>query len=65
MKDFATALALVLVIEGVLYSLFPEGMKRLVAQLMMVPASALRLTGLIAAGLGVGVVWFIRHGPGW
>lgn len=65
MKDFATALALVLVIEGVLYSLFPEGMKRMVAQLVMVPASALRLTGLIAAGLGVGVVWFIRHGSGW
>ncbi len=65
MKDFATALALVLVIEGALYSLFPEGMKRMVAQLVMVPASALRLTGLIAACLGVGVVWFIRHGPGW
>ena len=65
MKDFTTALALVLVIEGVLYSLFPEGMKRMVAQLVMVPASALRLTGLIAAGLGVGVVWFIRHGSGW
>ncbi len=65
MKDFGTALALVLVIEGVLYSLFPEGMKRMVAQLVMVPASALRLTGLIAACLGVGVVWFIRHGPGW
>ncbi len=65
MKDFVTALALILVIEGVLYSLFPEGMKRMVAQLVLVSPSALRLTGLIAAGLGVGVVWLIRHGPGW
>jgi uncharacterized protein YjeT (DUF2065 family) len=61
MRDFATALALVLVIEGVLYALFPEGMKRLVAQIMPLPASALRLTGLIAAILGVAGVWLIRH----
>jgi uncharacterized protein YjeT (DUF2065 family) len=61
MKDLATALALVLVIEGVLYSLFPDGMKRLVAQAMVLPASALRATGLVAAFLGVAAVWLIRH----
>jgi len=49
----------------VLYSLFPDGMKRLVAQVMVLPASALRVTGLAAAGLGVGAVWFIRHGFMW
>ena len=65
MRDFTTALALVFVIEGVLYSLFPDGMKRLVAQVMVLPASALRVTGLVAAGLGVGAVWFIRHGLVW
>ncbi len=65
MKDFTTALALVFVIEGVLYSLFPDGMKRLVAQVMVLPASALRVTGLVTAGLGVGAVWFIRHGLVW
>jgi uncharacterized protein YjeT (DUF2065 family) len=31
----------------------------------VLPASALRLTGLIAAGLGVGAIWFIRHGLIW
>jgi uncharacterized protein YjeT (DUF2065 family) len=61
MKDLATALALVLVIEGVLYSLFPDGMKRLVAQVMRLPASALRTTGLIATCLGVAAVWLIRQ----
>jgi uncharacterized protein YjeT (DUF2065 family) len=60
-RDFATALALVFVIEGVLYSLFPERMKRIVAQVMVLPASALRLTGLIAAGAGVLAVWLIRR----
>jgi uncharacterized protein len=61
MKDFATALALVFVIEGILYSAFPEGMKRMVAQVGMLPPSALRVTGLLAACLGVAAVWLIRH----
>jgi uncharacterized protein YjeT (DUF2065 family) len=61
MQDFGTAVALVLVIEGVLYSLFPEGMKRMVSQVMVLPASALRLTGLVATCLGVAAVWLIRH----
>jgi uncharacterized protein len=61
MKDFATALALVFVIEGILYSAFPEGMKRMVAQVGLLPASALRVTGLLAACLGVAAVWLIRH----
>lgn len=65
MKDFATALALVFVIEGVLYSLFPEAMKQVVARVTLLPESALRFTGLIAASLGVGAVWLIRHGPAW
>jgi uncharacterized protein YjeT (DUF2065 family) len=60
MRDLATALALVFVIEGVLYSLFPDGMRRMVAQVMVLPASALRATGLVAACLGVAAVWFIR-----
>ena len=61
MKDFATGLALVFVIEGVLYSLFPEGMKRVVGQVMTLSPTALRVTGLAAAWLGVAAVWLIRH----
>lgn len=61
MRDLATAIALVFVIEGILYSLFPEGMKRMVAQVTVLPASALRVTGLIAAVIGVAAVWLIRR----
>ncbi len=61
MRDFATAVALVFVIEGVLYSLFPEGMKRMVVQVLALPPAALRLTGLVAAALGVAGVWLIRQ----
>jgi uncharacterized protein YjeT (DUF2065 family) len=50
MKDFATALALVLVIVGIPY-LFADGMKRLMAQATAPPAAAPRATGLAAACL--------------
>ena len=60
MRDLFSAVALVFVIEGILYSLFPEGMKRMVTQVTVLPASALRLTGLIAAVIGVAAVWLIR-----
>lgn len=62
MKDFGTAVALAMVIEGVLYSLAPGAMQRLNAQVSIMPASALRFAGLAAACLGVAAVWFIRRG---
>jgi uncharacterized protein YjeT (DUF2065 family) len=61
MKDFGTALALVLVIEGVLYALFPEGMKRMAGQMLALPPATLRVAGLASAGLGVLVVWILRR----
>jgi hypothetical protein len=61
MRDLATALALVLVIEGILYALFPEGMKRVAARTLVVPPQALRIAGLLAACLGVMLVWLLRR----
>lgn len=58
--DFLTALALVLVIEGVIYALFPVAMKRMMARAMDMPASALRAGGLAAAATGVFLVWLLR-----
>ncbi len=61
MQDLATALALVLVIEGIIYALFPEGMKRMAARAMAVPPQILRATGLLAAAVGVVIVWLLRR----
>lgn len=61
MSDLWTALGLVLVIEGALYALFPEGMKRAAAQAAALPAHILRIAGLAAACTGVVVVWLIRR----
>jgi uncharacterized protein len=61
MSDLATALALAIAIEGILYALFPDGMKRMMASVFEMPSGQLRTAGLLAAVLGVGLVWMIRR----
>jgi len=61
MRELWTGLALVLVIEGCLYALFPEAMKRAAARAVAVPPQALRMAGLAAACAGVALVWLVRH----
>ena len=60
MQDLLTAAALVLVLEGVLWALFPPGMKQAAARALVLDSSVLRTGGLIFAGIGVFVVWLIR-----
>ncbi len=60
MSDLATAVALVFVIEGVAYALFPDAAKKMMAMAIEQPSSTLRKFGLMAAVLGVGLVWLIR-----
>jgi uncharacterized protein YjeT (DUF2065 family) len=60
MTDFLAALGLVLVIEGALYALFPEAMKRLVRSALEMPATTMRAAGLFSAVLGLIVVWLAR-----
>jgi uncharacterized protein YjeT (DUF2065 family) len=61
MRDLWTGLALVLVIEGILYALFPQGMKRMAARMILLPPQTLRLTGLLVAVIGVAIVWVLRR----
>ena len=58
--QLAIAFALIIVIEGVLYALFPNGMKRMLVSMIDVPSSALRTAGLASAIVGVVLVWFLR-----
>lgn len=55
-----TALALILVIEGVIYALFPDRMKKMMAAMQEIPASTLRSFGMSAAITGIIIVWLIR-----
>lgn len=58
--DLITALALVLVIEGALYALFPDAMKRMILAIGDMPPATLRNAGLIATVIGVAIVWLVR-----
>ncbi|MCB2099848.1 MAG: DUF2065 domain-containing protein [Rhodobacterales bacterium] len=60
MTDFLAALGLALAIEGVAYALFPDAMKRMMAQVLSLPSQQLRAAGLVAAALGVVFVWLVR-----
>ena len=60
MTDLIAALGLAMFIEGILYALFPEGMKRIVLQVLAQPQSHLRTAGLVLAVAGVGTVWLVR-----
>jgi uncharacterized protein len=61
MRDLWTGLALVFVIEGILYALLPLGMKRAAARMILLPPQTLRGVGLLVAVLGVAIVWMLRR----
>jgi uncharacterized protein YjeT (DUF2065 family) len=60
MIELATAFGLVLVIEGLLYASAPGSLKQLMLQLQTVPDDALRVAGVAAVAIGVGLVWLAR-----
>ena len=58
--DFATALCLVLVIEGLLPFLSPRSWRRLMAQLVHTDDRSLRIAGLCSMLFGVGLLYLVR-----
>lgn len=60
MQDLLVAIGLVLVLEGVMYAAAPDAMKRMIAQMLVVPSETLRIAGLVAMAAGVVLVWLIR-----
>jgi uncharacterized protein YjeT (DUF2065 family) len=60
MIDLATALGLVLVLEGLLWAVSPNAMKRAAALALALANEQLRLGGLVAAAVGVLLVWLLR-----
>jgi uncharacterized protein YjeT (DUF2065 family) len=60
MSDLLTAVALIFVIEGVLYALFPDFMRKILAEALKLPVSSMRMGGLIAVVIGAGLIWLIK-----
>lgn len=51
------ALGLLLVMEGLLYGLFPVTIKRALAALIMLPENQLRFGGLAVAAVGIAILF--------
>jgi len=59
-QDWLIAFALLLVIEGLLYSLFPGVMRKALRAALETSPEVLRLGGVVAIVFGVFIVWLIR-----
>ncbi|UCI09935.1 DUF2065 domain-containing protein [Mesorhizobium sp. B1-1-8] len=60
MQDFLAAIGLVLVVEGIVCGGFPGLARKLAAEVLSMPENMLRLGGLAAIAVGVGIVWLVR-----
>ncbi len=56
-----TALSLVFVIEGLVYALFPDAVRRMMAMALTIPTSQFRAFGLVMAVTGFGMALILRH----
>ena len=60
MRDFGIAFGLVLVLEGLVWAAFPNGMRKAMAQALDASPASLRALGLGAAVAGLLVIWLVR-----
>jgi uncharacterized protein YjeT (DUF2065 family) len=60
MSDLFAALALALVLEGLLYAAFPDQMKRMLEQMLTMQSSQLRMGALVVAGVGLLLLTLVR-----
>ncbi len=61
MQDLLSALCLVAVVEGLFLFIAPLAWKRMAAQLLEQPSSALRRMGAVVLVIGLGCLWWARH----
>lgn len=60
MSELLVAFGLVFVIEGALYALFPDQMRRFLAMSLSLPSDQMRTAGLVALFIGFLIVWLVR-----
>jgi Uncharacterized protein conserved in bacteria len=61
MQDLVAALGLALVVEGILFAAFPDGMRRAMYEAAHSPSDRMRLVGILSAIAGLGIIWLIRQ----
>jgi len=55
-----TVIALIFVIEGLLYAIFPDAMRRVLAMALTIPSPSLRRFGILMVICGFGMVMLIQ-----
>jgi uncharacterized protein len=61
MEDFLSALALVFVIEGLLFAAFPNATRRAMLEAARTPDEFVRRIGLICAVVGIALLFVVRR----
>jgi len=61
MDEIFTALGLLLFIEGILYTIFPGGMKKMLNSMKDLSAQRLRIGGFIFAIIGFIIIAYIKR----
>ena len=56
-----TAFGLFLIIEGLLYAIFPNTMKSMVGKMLNSSNETLKWTGIISAVIGLIVIWVFKE----
>ena len=60
MNEIFTAIGLLLFIEGILYTIFPKAMKKMLNSMKDMPEQKLRVGGLIFAIIGFIIIAYIK-----
>jgi uncharacterized protein len=61
MEDFLAALALLFVIEGLLFAAFPNATRRAMLEAAKTPDDLVRKIGIVCAVLGVAGLYVVRR----
>ena len=61
MKELIIAFGLFLLIEGILYAMFPSKMKNMIKKIESVKESQLRTGGLIFVVIGFFIIWYVKN----
>ena len=61
MNELIIAIGLLLILEGLLYAIFPSQMKNMLNQIKDLPISKLRSGGLVFAIIGFIILWFLKQ----
>ncbi len=61
MSDFLAALGLVFFIEGLLFAAFPTFVKARILDVLNASEGRMRAVGLVAACIGLAIVFYIRQ----